>query len=239
MEKRIYKANERGSANYGWLNTRLSFSFANYFDRNKMNFGVLRVLNDDKIAPGTGFDEHPHDNMEIITLVTKGELTHKDSLGHSSVIKPGDVQVMSAGSGIYHSEFNLSEETLELFQIWIFPDRENVVPRYAQKNFSKDQFLNNFKTIVGPNDGENELWIHQNAWISVLQSENAALFDYEIKAGKNAVYIFVESGSITIEGEVLNKRDAIGISNSQSITIETEGPAKVFVFDIPLIAIDS
>jgi redox-sensitive bicupin YhaK (pirin superfamily) len=171
METILYPEKERGHANHGWLNAKHSFSFANWYNPHKINFGALRVLNDDIVAPGMGFGTHPHDNMEIITIPLKGKLEHKDSMGHTSVITTGEIQVMSAGTGILHSEFNASQtEAINLFQIWIFPNKRNVTPRYDQINIEYAKAENNFLQLISPDSKDEGSWIHQDAWIFINKS---------------------------------------------------------------------
>ncbi len=235
MQTILYISESRGAANYGWLDTRYSFSFANYYHPERIHFGVLRVLNDDLIAGGGGFPEHPHDNMEIITIPLSGALAHKDSMGNSSVINAGEVQVMSAGSGIFHSEFNHSqEESLRLFQIWLFPNKKNVEPRYDQISLKDVEKENEFYQILSPNKDDQGVWIHQNAWFNMGNFTQPGAQQYNVKAKENGVYIMLIEGEIKINNEELKTRDAIGIWDTESIDIEVVSPSKLLVMDIPM-----
>ncbi|MEZ4798345.1 MAG: pirin family protein [Flavobacteriales bacterium] len=208
----IHKAETRGVANHGWLNSKHSFSFANYYNPDRMNFGVLRVLNDDIIAGGTGFSRHPHDNMEIISIPLEGKLVHKDSMGNEQVIEEGEIQVMSAGTGIFHSEMNGdSHATAKFLQIWVFPNQQNVTPRYDQIKLDAAN-KNEFQQVLSPSPDDAGVWIHQNAWFDIGNLEKDFSIEHQLRApSTNGVYAFVLSGSATIEGESLHERDAIGI----------------------------
>jgi len=231
----IHKAEQRGHAQHGWLDTFHSFSFANYHDPEKVHFGVLRVLNDDTIEGGMGFGMHPHDNMEIITIPIFGGVHHKDSMGNSGIINTGDVQVMSAGTGIYHSEENANAEVdLKLFQIWIFPNKKNVTPRYDQKTFEVKDRINKFQQIVSPMGEDEGLNIHQDAWFSLANFNKDFETTYQIKKSGNGVYVFVIEGSANINNQKLNSRDAIGISAIQSISIKADTDAQILIMDIPM-----
>jgi quercetin 2,3-dioxygenase len=236
----IHKAEQRGHAQHGWLDTFHSFSFANYHDPEKVHFGVLRVLNDDTIEGGMGFGMHPHDNMEIITIPIFGVVRHKDSMGNSGIINTGDVQVMSAGTGIYHSEENANAELdLKLFQIWIFPNKENVTPRYDQKTFEVKDRINKFQQIVSPMGEADGLNIHQDAWFSLANFNKDFETTYQIKKSGNGVYVFVIEGSATINPDSnrdisLNKRDAIGITELESISIKADSDTQILIMDIPM-----
>jgi len=236
MKQIFYPANQRGTNDIGWLKANFSFSFANYYDPSKMHFGVLRVLNDDIIAAGKGFGTHPHDNMEIITIPLKGALEHKDSMGNGGVINAGDVQVMSAGTGVYHSEFNHSQtEDANTLQIWVFPNKKNVTPRYDQKSFTDKMKLNQLTTLVGPEGTAGDaLWIHQDATFSIGEFDAGQKIDYHIKIKGNGVYIFLLEGSAQINGQQLNKRDAIGVYDTDSLIIETEAITRLLILDVPM-----
>jgi redox-sensitive bicupin YhaK (pirin superfamily) len=231
----LHPANERGYANHGWLKANHSFSFAGWYDPEKINFGALRVLNDDSVAAKMGFSTHPHDNMEIITIPLSGELRHKDSMGNGSVIHAGEVQVMSAGTGVHHSEFNSSQsEELQLFQIWIFPNQKNVEPRYDQIRYDLSSSRNSFVQVVSPNPDDAGTWIHQNAWISLAHVDAKSSINYPIKLSSNGAYIMVIEGSVTIAGQELNKRDAIGVWNTSEVEIITNSETKMIVIDVPM-----
>ena len=224
-----HPAKSRGYAHHGWLESFHTFSFADYYDPNRMAFGALRVLNDDRIAAKSGFGTHPHRDMEIVTIPLKGELRHKDSMGHSEILKKGEVQAMSAGTGILHSEKNESSEPLELLQIWVLPEKEGIKPRYEQKAFAPEDRRQKFQTVVSP-EGEG-LWINQQAYFSLADMEKIAL-DYKIRRPGNGAYLFVISGSVQVAGKTLGERDGLGLE--ENFTVKTDGKAEVLVIDIPL-----
>ncbi|WP_445721579.1 pirin family protein [Flavobacterium sp.] len=231
----IHKANTRGNANHGWLNAYHSFSFANWYDPERIQFGVLRVLNDDTIAAGMGFGTHPHDNMEIITIPLEGDLAHKDSMGNAATIKTGDVQVMSAGSGIKHSEFNPNADLqTKLFQIWLFPNKENVTPRYQQITLDKSLQKNNFAQVLSPNEDDEGVWIHQDAWFYMSNFDANFSKKLSLKKEGNGFYIMNIEGEIVVNGETLEKRDAIGIWETPEIEIKANTDAQFLVMEIPM-----
>jgi len=235
MKSILHKADSRGHADHGWLNAWHSFSFAGYHDPSKVHFGVLRVLNDDTIAGGMGFGAHPHDNMEIITIPLSGQLEHRDSMGNTGVISKGEVQVMSAGTGIQHSEKNKNhDEPLKLLQIWVFPDKKNVEPRYDQKVFDLSASKNNLLTIVSPMGEKEGLNIHQNAWFRLGKLEKDFTTSYKLKDKKNGVYAFVIDGSVSINGEKLERRDAAGISETDVLEIKADSEAEILLMEIPM-----
>lgn len=236
MKTVTYKASTRGHANHGWLNANHTFSFANYYNRARMNFGLLRVLNDDIIAGGMGFGTHPHDNMEIITIPLKGALKHQDSMGYSDIIKAGEVQVMSAGSGITHSEFNGNkDEDLNLFQIWIFPNKENVEPRYDQKLFDSLNKKNELTLLVSPNGAEESLWIHQDAWLSMGTFDNESEFTYSVHSKGNGVFAMIVDGEFSINNTLLSARDGMGIENSDAFDIKVNSDnARILFIEVPM-----
>jgi redox-sensitive bicupin YhaK (pirin superfamily) len=236
MNARIIKSTDRGHADHGWLKAKHSFSFAGYYDPEKIHFGVLRVLNDDYVAPGAGFGMHPHDNMEIITIPLEGALEHRDNMGNRGVIRYGDVQVMSAGTGVMHSEYNASKtDPVKLFQIWLFPDQENVEPRYDQISLNIADRHNKFQLIVSPQSEKSGLWIHQQAWFSMGRFDRNFATDYKIRKNGNGVYAMVVSGQFNINGYDLDERDAIAISQTDTINIlsKTDG-AEILLMDIPM-----
>ena len=236
METILYPEKERGHANNGWLNAKHSFSFANWYNPDKINFGALRVLNDDIVAPKMGFGTHPHDNMEIITIPLRGKLEHKDSMGHTSVITTGEIQVMSAGTGILHSEFNASQtEEINLFQIWIFPNKRNVTPRYDQIDIDYAKAENNFLQLISPNTDDEGSWIHQDAWIFINKPSKGKEIVYPIKKDGNGVYIMVINGSITVDGNKLTNRDAIGVYNTKDVSIFVNEDSELLFLDVPMI----
>jgi hypothetical protein len=236
MQTIIYKSTERGHANHGWLNAYHSFSFASYYDPNKIHFGVLRVLNDDSVAASMGFGMHPHDNMEIITIPFSGILEHKDSMGNTGIISAGEVQVMSAGSGITHSEFNHSKtEAVTLFQIWIFPNKKNVTPRYDQIKYDIESNLNQFIQIISPNPNDEGSWIHQNAWMHIGKFTENETIQYTTRLNGNGFYLMVIDGEIEVADTQLGKRDAIGISEISTIHIQIKSAtAQLLLMDIPM-----
>lgn len=212
MKKLVHKSEERGYNNLGWLKSYHSFSFGHFYDQQKMNFGLLRVLNDDFVENSMGFGMHGHDNMEIVSIPISGTLKHKDSMGTDAVIKTGDVQIMSAGTGIKHSEFNGSTtEPVKFLQIWVFPKERDIAPRYDQKTFSEGDTRNKFLTIVSPDENDNRsVWINQDAWFSLSSIEAGKELDYALKLKNNGTYLFVLEGSVNVAGEELSARDAIG-----------------------------
>lgn len=235
MQLVFHSSESRGQANHGWLKARHSFSFANWQNRERMHFGALRVLNDDIVAPNTGFGKHPHDNMEIITIPLNGEIQHEDSMGHKEVVKVNQVQVMSAGNGIYHSEFNSSKtEELKLFQIWIFPDKENVEPRYATINYDWKNAKNDFLLLVSPNKDTIGTWIHQKAWIHIIKLEENKIANYTIKNPDNGVYVVLIDGEVTIENQELQEKDAIGIWETYAVGIKANQESRILIIEIPM-----
>ena len=234
MKKTIYRSEERGYANHGWLEAKHSFSFASWFNPEKMNFGVLRVLNDDRVAPGAGFPTHPHDNMEIITIPLSGVLEHKDSMGNTAQIKTGEVQVMSAGTGVTHSEYNASDsEDLKLFQIWIFPNKRDVEPRYDQQYISSD-LSNEWQQIISPDQDATNMWIHQDAWLSMGQVDLGKSLTYKRKGKETGLYLMVIEGEVNVVDENLKKRDAIGIDSADEISIQASMDSKLLLIEVPM-----
>lgn len=233
MKRIIHKAASRGFANHGWLKSFHTFSFAAYQNFERMNFGVLRVLNDDVVQPKMGFGKHPHNNMEIISIPISGALSHKDSMGNKRSIEVGEVQVMSAGTGLTHSEFNDSKtEEVNFLQIWILPEKKNIIPYYNQKQFEKSQRINRFQTLISPSDKriKGSLPINQQAYISMIDLDASFEIAYELK--KNA-YFFLIDGALTIEDAFLDKRDAIGISEVEKVSIIANKKSKLLVIDVP------
>lgn len=238
MKTQLYKASERGTADYGWLKANYTFSFANYYNPQAVNFGALRVLNDDVVKAGTGFGKHPHDNMEIITIPLRGALKHKDSMANQWMpLHVGEVQVMSAGSGLQHSEMNNSTtEDLNLFQIWIIPNEQNVEPKYSQKEFDAKARLNSLQRLVSPvnNKIENTLTIHQNAYISRLDLEANNKFTYELMDENNGLFIMNIEGEVEIQSTTLKKRDAIGIEQTKTVEISAKKDTQLLFIEIPM-----
>lgn len=236
MKTVFHPANERGAANHGWLNSHHSFSFANYYNPQKMNFGLLRVLNDDTVAAGMGFGKHPHDNMEIVSIPLSGNLKHEDSMGNSAIIKEGEIQVMSAGTGIFHSEFNAStSDKVKFLQIWIFPNKRDVQPRYDQIELPDLQTKNKLHQVLSPNADDAGVWVHQNAWFHVGTFNDGGFEKYTLKSRENGVYAFVIDGSFDIDGKSLNKRDALGIWETPEIKITATSPdSRILLIDVPM-----
>lgn len=235
MKTIFHPAAERGYANHGWLEARHSFSFASYYDPSRLQFGALRVLNDDIVGKGAGFGMHPHDNMEIITIPLKGALAHKDSMGNSAVIEAGEIQVMSAGTGITHAEHNASHtDPINLLQIWLFPNQRNVTPRYDQQQLDVADMHNNWSQVLSPNEDDAGVWIHQNAWFHIGEFDGGLTSTYTLKDPNNGVYAFVIEGAITIEDNNLQKRDALGITEASEITISFTEKSKVLLMEVPM-----
>ena len=231
----LHKANTRGHADHGWLNAYHSFSFASWHNPDRVQFGVLRVLNDDTVAAGMGFGEHGHDNMEIITIPLEGDLAHKDSMGNAETIKTGDVQVMSAGTGIRHSEFNPNaDQQTKLFQIWLFPKTQNVTPRYQQITLNSAEQKNNFAQILSPNSNDEGVWIHQDAWFYLSDFDKDFSKKLNLKKEGNGFYIINIDGEIEVDGEKLEKRDAIGIWKTSEIEIKAKSNSKFLIMEIPM-----
>lgn len=232
----FHPATSRGHADHGWLDAWHSFSFANWHDPERMHFGALRVLNDDTIAGGMGFGTHPHDNMEIISIVTEGALMHKDSMGNEGVIKAGDIQVMSAGTGVRHSEFNPDKEhRTKLFQVWLFPRERGEVPRYDQITLDPKDRINTFQQIVSPDPDDAGTWIRQDAWFLLGKFDAGRTERYAIKRAGNGVYAIVVSGSAVVQGQELSKRDAVGISGVDALEISVgKDGAELLLMDVPM-----
>lgn len=234
--KVIHKASSRGYADHGWLKTKHTFSFANYYDPERMNFGALRVLNDDHVEGGEGFGLHPHDNMEIISIPLEGDLEHRDSMNNVSVIRKGDIQVMSAGTGIFHSEYNSNtDRPVKFLQIWVLPERKNVSPRYEQMTIDQESLINRFQLIVSPEQGEKNLWIHQNAWFQLGRFTKGSETGYNIRSVGNGVYAFIISGEVTLNGYRLEERDGLGIWNLDSLKIFADKDSEILLVDVPMI----
>ena len=235
MKSILFKATDRGTADYGWLKPNYYFSFAQYHDNTKVHFGLLRVLNDDFIAGGGAFSTHPHDNMEIVTIPFTGAIKHKDSTGGEGIIKAGDIQIMSAGSGVQHSEANASAtEPVTLFQIWVFPKERNIKPRYDQKTFDVTERANKWQTVVSPIDADNALWINQDARFSLTNLQAGAALDYSNSFKNNGVFLVVINGSVEVNGQPLNKRDALGISETEHFTVKASEDAELLAIEIPM-----
>jgi redox-sensitive bicupin YhaK (pirin superfamily) len=235
MKTTYHSAETRGNASHGWLNANHSFSFAQYYNPKRMNFGALRVLNDDTIAPGMGFGTHPHDNMEIITIPLEGDLEHKDSMGNVGAINEGEIQVMSAGTGIQHSEYNKNQDkSINLLQLWVIPNANNVSPRYDQKSIRELKKNNAFYQVLSPYTDDDGMWIHQEAWFHLGEFDKITETEYQIKKNGNGVYIFVIEGSLTVVNQVLNKRDALGVWEADKISFVAQPDSKVLLVEVPM-----
>ena len=237
MKTKLFEANSRGNADHGWLKANFSFSFGNYYNPERVQFGMLRVLNDDTIAGGTGFGTHPHANMEIITIPLEGGLKHRDSMGNEGVIRFGEVQVMSAGTGIKHSEMNASQnETAKTLQLWVFPDEEDVIPRYDQKSFDIENQINTFVNIVSPkdkNDG-NALWVYQQTFLNLGIFEKDTSISYKVNIPENGVYLFLIEGEIEVDNQILKTRDAMGIIDFEQFEIKINSKSKILLIEVPM-----
>ncbi|MDB5201844.1 MAG: hypothetical protein JWQ27_1253 [Ferruginibacter sp.] len=235
MKMLIQKAAERGSSDYGWLKPNYYFSFGGYHNPEKVHFGLLRVLNDDFIAGGGAFPPHPHDNMEIVTIPFTGALKHKDSTGGVGTIQAGDVQIMSAGTGVQHSEANASAtDPVTLFQIWIFPKEKNIKPRYDQRNFDANGRINQWQIVVSPQEADAALWINQDARFAMTKLEAGKELAYNNAFKGNGVYLVVINGSIEIDGKQFDKRDAIGISETDNFSIKATADAELLAIEVPM-----
>lgn len=238
MSKQVlHRAETRGFADHGWLKSHHTFSFAEYYDPERVHFGALRVLNDDTVEAGMGFKLHPHDNMEIISIPLEGDLEHKDSMGNVSVIRHGDVQVMSAGTGIYHSEFNRNrDELVKFLQIWVFPNKRNVTPRYDQITLNISDRHNKLQQILSPSPDDDGVWIHQDAWFSMGKFDKGVSLDYDLHKKDNGVYFFVLKGDLKVDETTLNTRDGFGVWETEKIRIEAlADEAEVLVMELPMI----
>jgi redox-sensitive bicupin YhaK (pirin superfamily) len=240
MQTVLHTAESRGDANHGWLHSKHSFSFANYYNPEKIHFGVLRVLNDDYVAAGMGFGLHPHDNMEIISIPLEGDLAHEDSMGNQTVIRHGDIQVMSAGTGIKHSEFNHNKDKpVKFLQIWVMPNKKNVTPRYDQITLDPKDRINTLQQILSPNPEDAGVWIHQDAWFHIGKFDLDFTTNYTLKKAGNAVYAFVLYGAFEVAGQQLNERDALGLSHIDPIhdVIQIKAltnQAEILLMEIPM-----
>jgi redox-sensitive bicupin YhaK (pirin superfamily) len=235
MKSIFHSASSRGEANHGWLKAKHSFSFANFYNPERIQFGVLRVLNDDIIAPGMGFGTHPHDNMEIITIPLEGALEHKDSMDNIGFVETDEIQVMSAGTGVYHSEYNKNkDQSVSLLQIWVFPHTQNVKPRYGQKNIKNLKKTNSFYPIVTPNPKDSEMWIHQDAWFHLGEFNEETTVKYGIQKNGNGVYVFVIEGEGSVLDKTLSKRDALGIWEADSFSITAKKNSKILLLEVPM-----
>ena len=235
MKTIYHSSSTRGEANHGWLHARHSFSFANYFNPERIQFGALRVLNDDSIAPGMGFGTHPHNNMEIITIPLEGALEHKDSMDNVGVIEADEIQVMSAGTGIYHSEYNKNkDQSVNLLQLWVLPHTQNVTPRYDQKSIKALKTPNTFYPIVTPDPEGPGMWIHQDAWFHLGEFDQDKEVEYLLNKEGNGVYAFVIEGEGTVAGQDLSKRDAVGVWDTPSFSISAKKDSRILLLEVPM-----
>lgn len=236
MKTIFYKADTRGHANHGWLDSKHTFSFAGYYNPDRMSFGLLRVVNDDIVAPKMGFGTHPHDNMEIVSIPTFGDLAHKDSMGNVHTIKAGEIQAMSAGTGITHSEYNANDDkAVEFFQIWVFPRSENLKPKYDQKEFDFDQKLNDFTLVVSPDSEDGSLHVYQDVWFNIGKFEDQASKTYNVRKANNGVFAMVIEGEFEVAGKTLKKRDAIGIWDAGSVEVKSlAADGRILLIDVPM-----
>ena len=235
MKTTVHTADSRGFQNHGWLVANHSFSFANYYNPERVHFGVLRVLNDDFVSAGMGFGTHPHSNMEIITIPLSGELHHKDSMGNFGAIKKGEIQVMSAGTGVMHSEYNKNkEEAVKFLQIWVFPREVGVEPRYDQKDIKSEEKINDFQQILSPNKDDDGVWIHQDAWFNLANFTKGNSKNYNLNINGNGVYAFVLKGSAKIGDQILNERDGFGIWDTESFNVEALENTEILLMEVPM-----
>ena len=236
MQTILHTSDSRGDANHGWLHSKHSFSFANYYNPEKIHFGVLRVLNDDFVAAGMGFGLHPHDNMEIISIPLEGDLEHQDSMGNNTVIKHGDIQVMSAGTGIKHSEYNKNKDKpVKFLQIWVIPNKKNVTPRYDQITLDPKDRINKLQQVLSPNPEDAGVWIHQDAWFHIGKFDQDAQATYDINKTGNGMYAFVLYGQFEIAGQKLNERDALGITDFDQFELKALTPnAEILLMELPM-----
>lgn len=231
----LHKAETRGHADHGWLNSYHTFSFANYFNPDRVQFGALRVLNDDQVSGGMGFGTHPHKNMEIVSIALEGELQHEDSMGNVAVIKPGEIQVLSAGTGITHKEFNKNrDQQVKFLQIWVLPNQQNVQPRYDQIKVEDETKINQLVQILSPNRDDAGVWIHQDAWFHLGKFDQETALNYEVKQPGNGVYFFVLKGSVVVNEQALNTRDGFGIWDTDTISIKAAAGAEVLLMEVPM-----
>ena len=235
MKTVLHKSDTRGDANHGWLHSKHSFSFANYYNPERMNFGVLRVLNDDKVSGGMGFGTHPHQNMEIISIPLSGDLEHKDSMGNTTVIKEGDIQVMSAGTGVQHSEYNKNkDEEVRFLQIWVIPNQQNVEPRYDQITLNKADRKNKLQQVLSPNKEDEGVWVYQDAWFNMVDLDAGKAVTYDFNKKDNGLYIFVLEGSVTAAEQKLGRRDGLGVYDTTSVELTAAENASVLLMEVPM-----
>jgi len=231
----LHKASTRGLADLGWLKSYQSFSFSEYYNPERIRFGALRVLNDDTVSGGKGFGDHPHDNMEIISIPLEGELEHRDSMNNSAVISPGEIQVMSAGTGIYHTEYNKNAgQPVKFLQIWLFPNKRNVAPRYDQVKLNNEDSHNRLQQILSPNPGDEGVWVHQDAWFHKGSFDKDVSTSYTFKKEGDGVYVFVLEGDVEVNGQTLNRRDGFGIWDTDKLSLKALTDAEVLLIEVPM-----
>ena len=236
MNTVLHKADTRGNANHGWLKSKHTFSFANYHNPERMNFGVLRVLNDDMVSESKGFGTHPHQDMEIVSIPLEGDLKHQDNMGNETIIREGDIQVMSAGTGVMHSEYNNNpDQPVKFLQIWVIPNKQNVEPRYDQITLEKADRKNKLQQILSPNADDAGVWIHQNAWFNMTNLEMDKEVQYQVNDAKNnGVYAFILKGDVTINGQELNERDGFGIWDVETLDIKADSATEILLMEVPM-----
>lgn len=235
MNPILHKSSSRGLADHGWLISRHTFSFANYFDPQRTNFGLLRVINDDIVKPTMGFGTHPHENMEIVSIPLVGSLRHQDSMGNKHIISAGEVQIMSAGSGLTHSEYNNSEnEDVNFLQIWVFPKKKNIEPRYGQLRFEAADRINRFQVMVSPTISDETIWINQDAWFAMANIEAGKQISYEKQIKDNGVYFFLIDGEVVINDCIIERRDGLGLEQGSSFLVRAETDAQLLVIEVPM-----
>lgn len=235
MNTIIHRADTRGDANHGWLHSKHTFSFANYHNPERMNFGVLRVLNDDTVSESRGFGTHPHQDMEIVSIPLEGDLKHEDNMGNKTIIREGDIQVMSAGTGVMHSEYNNNpDKPVKFLQIWVIPNKRNVEPRYDQISLKDIAKENEFYQVLSPNKDDQGVWAHQDAWFNIGKFTKGISDTYQIKKKGNGVYAFILDGEVELNGEKLSKRDGMGVWDTNSFTVKATENARVLLMEVPM-----
>lgn len=236
MNTILHKADTRGDADHGWLHSKHTFSFANYHDSERMNFGVLRVLNDDTVSEKRGFGTHPHKDMEIVSIPLEGDLKHQDNMGNATVIKQGDIQVMSAGTGVMHSEYNNSpDKPVKFLQIWVVPNKRDVAPRYDQITLNPADSKNKIQQILSPNKDDVGVWIHQNAWFNIATLDNGKEVQYHLNDSENnGVYVLVLNGDVSINGQELEERDGFGVWDVKTLDIKADSDTKILLMEVPM-----
>ncbi|QGM81428.1 pirin family protein [Otariodibacter oris] len=235
MKSIYHAADSRGKANHGWLKSNHTFSFANYYDPDRLGFGALRVINDDHVIAGEGFGVHPHNNMEIISIPLEGDLAHKDSMGNGTTIRNGDIQVMSAGTGVVHSEMNANQDRdVKFLQIWVFPNKRNVQPRYQQMKIADQAKPNDFQQILSPNPDDDGVWIYQDAWFSLAKFDKDISKTYNLHKENTGVYVFVIKGKAKIGDKELNERDGLGVWDVKSLDVTALTDAEILLIEVPV-----